>query len=92
MIATKTFWMDCPTHGTKEYANAGNFDGKKAFCFDCKDFTGIARIITLSKGLEVNREECDNRCLNGKKSCGCRCKGACHGMGTCNPDFHPKGE
>jgi len=91
MIATKTFWMDCPIHGTKEYPSAGNFCDKTAYCFDCKDFTGTARIITISNGKDSYREECDNRCLNGKKSCGCRCKGSCHGMSTCNPDLHPKG-
>jgi len=90
MKAEQKFWMDCPTHGTIEYPTAGNFTGKSAYCFDCKDFTGTARIITLTVGKSAGKEECDNRCLQGKRSCGCKCKGACHGQQTCNPDFHPK--
>lgn len=28
-------------------------------------------------------ERCGGACLNGKRSCNCRCKGRCHGAGRC---------
>ena len=84
----RTYWMDCPIHGTKEYPNSGNFDNGLAYCFDCKDFTAQARTIIISKVKDNFDATCDSRCLNGKKSCGCHCRGACHGQPNCNPELH----
>ena len=98
--ANRTYWRDCEIHGTAEYPNSGNFDNSSALCFDCiKDglvgwndgFTAKARIITIipnaNTDIEIDKL-CDSRCLNGKHSCNCHCKGACHGMLNCNPDLH----
>jgi hypothetical protein len=102
MKSRYTFWMDCPTHGTKEYPSASNFTDKQAYCSDCKGFTGTSRVIKVTRNhmlakldsyllngdnsYELTR--CDNRCLKGKFSCDCVCRGACHGQGTCNPELH----
>ena len=98
--ANRTYWRDCEIHGTVEMPNSGYIDGGLAFCFDCKDeglvtlhdkFTAKARIITITPNantdIEINKL-CDSRCLNGKHSCNCHCKGACHGKLNCNPDLH----
>jgi len=90
MKAKYTYWTDCPIHGTKEYPTSGYCEGKKAYCSKCKGFTATSRIITLIHGSSSVRDECDGRCLNGKHSCSCKCRGACHGQGNCNPDLHPK--
>ncbi len=84
-------WINCPTHGTHSEDHARNTYGRKAFCYDCKAITATARIITLTQGQNSGKEECDSRYLNGKKSCGCKCKGSCHGQTTCNPALHPRG-
>ncbi len=89
--ATLAVWIDCPTHGSHEESNARNVYGRDAFCFDCKAITAKARVITLTRGQNAGKEECDNRCLNGKRSCRCKCRGACHGLATCNPALHPVG-
>ena len=88
--AIHTFWADCPRHGIQQYPTAGNFSNGKAYCFKdgCKDFTASARTIKLTNGSRTTETTCDSRCLNGKRSCGCVCQGACHGMGNCNPALH----
>lgn len=90
MNAIYTYWADCPEHGISQYPTAGNFDDGRAYCFRCKDFTATARSVKLTGGSKIVEASCDDRCLNGFRSCGCICKGACHGVGNCNPELHPK--
>lgn len=62
-------------------------------CPQCKEFVPGRKIkaeaayIAL-KNPDLHISECDGRCLTGKRSCDCRCGGACHGRGTCNPAIH----
>ena len=45
------------------------------------------RVRTIQVGRKAHAgrgHECDGRCLNGKKSCDCRCQGRCHGQGSCS--------
>ena len=73
--ATYKVWTDCNIHGTVE-GKVQDVYGNKALCWGCMDITATARVIS--------------RCLNGSKSCGCSCEGACHGMSNCNPELHPE--
>lgn len=66
-IARRCVWYLCPTCGISLCSHA---------------VREIAIPKPVARGF-VEPGECDNRCLNGKRSCGCRCGGLCHGMGTC---------
>lgn len=54
--------------------------------YSCKAVHPV-RIIDVPKVITPrDREglsECDARCLNGKKTCNCKCRGLCHGAGSC---------
>jgi len=41
------------------------------------------RPIETKTGPAARRGKCSAVCLNGKRSCDCRCNGKCHGAGVC---------
>lgn len=45
--------------------------------------TNVRKIQLVNRGLGIAQGECKGACLSGKRSCDCKCKGKCHGMGVC---------
>ena len=62
---------------------------RTASMFVCEFCNELAPAITIKlRGNGSKRDECTVQCLEGKKSCDCKCGGFCHGLGTCQPDQH----
>lgn len=50
----------------------------------CPVCLGQAALVTIKVKQHFGEAPgCDARCLNGKTTCDCRCKGRCHGAGQC---------
>jgi len=97
----RQYWITCSAHGTVPMwpgSMGGALGSPTGLCSvgRCDKLTGQQplREITITLGAAKGRysEHCDARCTNGKKHCGCRCLGACHGMGNCDPSRHPTQE
>ncbi len=58
-------------------------DRAQVECPKCAKVGVIVAIEIRKPAPGKGRSECSAACLNGKRSCDCRCFGKCHGAGTC---------
>src|SRR5437764_12671834 len=94
MNTTETrHWINCPNcDGPQQVHQAcgytRDYKGQQGYLFGCK---GCNQFVVIQRGqfrqitskVHVTGTECRGVCINGKHSCDCKCRGRCHGAGTC---------
>lgn len=92
----KALWVSCPDCGPQPpaigwiahlvhygvIAPSDHSRGTYMVCSACGQDAPYRKAI-LPREKRRGTERCNQRCLNGKISCRCRCEGRCHGEGKC---------
>ena len=70
-VARKAWWAE------------GNEARWVAFKNDAANVLPVRVIDVSDAAVRGEGHKCGSACLNGKRTCGCRCGGMCHGAGKC---------
>lgn len=83
----RTIWLDCPDCGR----NVPTIRDEQRKCWAsrmCPTCSRPAFLVAFELRDNPNKpgrkSECSAACLNGQRSCDCRCLGRCHGAGRCS--------
>jgi hypothetical protein len=88
------YYIECPNcegpQGVHQACGHTEYRGQRGFLFGCK---GCNQFVVIQKGqfrrIDIRTrslrltDQCNGVCLNGKKTCDCKCRGRCHGAGKC---------
>jgi len=85
-------WADCPTCGrSKPHLTAQGFvevasqQGARILSAPCGACLSVVPIIYVRNGHTRGAQgRCITACLEGRKTCDCKCNGRCHGAGVCS--------
>lgn len=84
----RVIWLDCTTCGRAVPRIRNEHNGPCMALRTCPTCEQPAALVAFSLRDNASKpgrkSECGAACLNGQRSCDCRCLGRCHGAGRCS--------